>query len=151
MINARFASGLCVGGCSIEIRETNTVVFPEPVGSEIPIRVESALRRVSRHACRHVSWYGRSCTAPSSRGAKDAELDEYLLAEYARFRAKDQWRELWTSRNTRSMRTTTRESRLEDAVLNLDLEQYKQARATNYKNYTKPSDTGAWAALYAKN
>lgn len=39
-------------------RDMNTVVFPEPVGSETPIREVPELRAAAQ-ASRQDSWYGR--------------------------------------------------------------------------------------------
>lgn len=69
IIRDRVASGLDLGEESIDISATKTVVFPEPVGNDIPIRVASFVSSVSRQLRRQVSWYGRNCTGNESFGS----------------------------------------------------------------------------------
>lgn len=52
------AVGLCFGDCIRANNEMKTVVFPEPVGSETPMR-ETPAANASVHASRQCSWYGR--------------------------------------------------------------------------------------------
>ena len=61
IIKARVASGLVEEASSIDMSFTNTVVFPEPVGRDIPMRVVSEFLSALRQARRHDSWYGRNC------------------------------------------------------------------------------------------
>lgn len=56
-INERVAATLFAGDAMRDSSETNTVVLPEPVGSETPMRVEPAAR-ASVHDVRQSSWYG---------------------------------------------------------------------------------------------
>lgn len=53
------ALGLCLAVAIRDRRFTKTVVFPEPVGRDTPIRVEPDVR-ASIHESKHSSWYGRS-------------------------------------------------------------------------------------------
>ena len=74
IIKARVALGLVEEASSIDISFTNTVVFPEPVGRDIPMRVVSEFLSASRQARRHDSWYGRNCmgafvAVPAKAGA----------------------------------------------------------------------------------
>ena len=60
-IKERVAATLFGGGAMRDSSETNTVVLPEPVGSETPMRVEPDAR-ASVHVVRQISWYGLRTT-----------------------------------------------------------------------------------------
>lgn len=61
MINERVAFGLSTGESMRDRRDINTVVFPDPVGSEMPMRDAPPLRAAVQ-ASRQDSWYGRKTT-----------------------------------------------------------------------------------------
>ena len=61
MMRDRTAAGLAAGVDMRDRSEMNTVVFPEPVGSETPMRV-APLANASVQASRQCSWYGRKRT-----------------------------------------------------------------------------------------
>ncbi len=65
----RVAAGFDSGEAIRERREMKTVVLPEPVGRETPMR-ETPEDKALAHASRHLSWYGRKTTGCS------AELDK---------------------------------------------------------------------------
>jgi hypothetical protein len=58
-------------------RLINTVVFPEPVGNDTPIR-ELPESSASMHACRAVSWYDLSKTGCASVLKCREEIVGYL-------------------------------------------------------------------------
>lgn len=61
MMRERRAAGFDVGDGIRDSREMNTVVFPEPVGNDTPMR-EAPERRAWAQASRQCSWYGRRTT-----------------------------------------------------------------------------------------